>query len=801
MPPFNGRLFSPAHAPLADQLPLKDEAIAAAVTALTTRRGKEGPERIAYGDLGVEQLGGVYEHLLDFDLTALARRPGPAVATKRAGSEARKATGSFYTPRSLTDYLVRRTLSPLVCEEKPEQILRLRIVDPAMGSGAFLVAACRYLAAMYESALVRDGSVLPGDIGEADRASFRRTIAQQCLYGVDLNPMAVQLARLSLWLATLAADRPLTFLDHRLRMGDSLLGSSTADILRQPPPGRTATRPVSLPLLDHDALDTALTSAIAVREDLAAAPGDTLEQVRKKERALAGLDDKASAIARWRRVADLWCAGWFHDRAVRVRFRTAFHDLTAAILTGRSTLPGVFRDRMLQEVDAIASSRRFFHWPLEFPEVFHDAEGTRLTRGGFDAVIGNPPWEMLRGDRGPAEVRQQARLSARHVSEFARSAGVYRLQGDGHVNLYQLFLERSLALVRSGGRIGLVLPAGFATDHSSAALRRTVVERTEVDTFCGFENRERLFPIHRSLKFLLVGATAGCVTRELPARFGLRRAEALDSLADSGRDARAVPLSRAFLERFSGDTLTVPEVRTTADLEIASAIAFRVPPLANPDGWNVTFGRELNATEDRHHFVDAGPGLPVIDGKHLQPFVVNAAAARYRIARPVAERLAGARNGLRRPRLAYRDVASPSNRLTLIAAIVPAGVLTTHTLFCIRGTLDEESLSFLCGMFNSFVANYLVRMQAGTHVTAALMARLQVPRPARTDSSFVAVVAAAHQLSKQPHDAAASAVLQAHAARLYGLDAASLRHVLSTFPLVDARDREAVCTAFYGIVP
>ena len=722
------------------------------------------------------------------------------MATKLAGSEARKATGSFYTPRSLTDYLVRRTLAPLVCDGTPEQILRLRIVDPAMGSGAFLVAACRYLAAMYESALVRDGSALPGDIGEADRASFRRTIAQQCLYGVDLNPMAVQLARLSLWLATLAADRPLTFLDHRLRTGDSLLGSSTADILRQPPPGRAGTRPVSLPLLDHDALDTALTSAIAVREDLAAAPGDTLEQVRKKERALAGLDDKASEIARWRRVADLWCAGWFHERAVRVRFRTAFHDLSGAILTGRSMLPRAFRDRLLQQVDAIASNRRFFHWPLEFPEVFHDGAGIGQTRGGFDAVIGNPPWEMLRGDRGPAEARQRARLSARHVSEFARSAGVYRLQGDGHVNLYQLFLERSLALVRSGGRIGLVLPGGFATDHSSAALRRTMVERTEVDTFCGFENRERLFPIHRSLKFLLVGATAGLATRELPARFGLRRPDALDSLADSGRDTRAVPLSRAFLERFSGDALTVPEVRTTADLEIAAAIAFRVPPLASPDGWNVTFGRELNATEDRHHFVDSGPGLPVIDGKHLQPFVVNTASSRYRIARPVAERLAAARNGLRRPRLAYRDVASPSNRLTLIAAIVPAGVLTTHTLFCARNTLDEESLSFLCGMFNSFVANYLVRMQAGTHVTAALIARLQVPRPARTDPSFVAVVAATHQLSEQPHDSAASAALQAHAARLYGLDAASLRHVLSTFPLVDARDREAVCTAFYGIV-
>ena len=114
----------------------------------------------------------------------------------------------------------------------------MRVVDPAMGSGAFLVAACRYLASAYEAALVREGAVTTHDLSEADRARFRRAVAQRCLYGVDVNPMAVQLGRLSLWLATLAADRPLTFLDHRLRPGDSLVGASPWDVLRQPPPGR-----------------------------------------------------------------------------------------------------------------------------------------------------------------------------------------------------------------------------------------------------------------------------------------------------------------------------------------------------------------------------------------------------------------------------------------------------------------------------------------------------------------------------------------------------------------------------------
>ena len=201
VPPFNGRLFSPAHAPLAESAPLDDGAVGRALLALTTRSTRAGRERIAYGDLGVEQLGGVYERVLDYELGA-DERGAPTLV--RGGT--RKSSGTFYTPRSLTEYLVRRTLSPLVSEATPERILSLRVLDPAMGSGAFLVAACRYLASAYEGALLREGGLTTGDLSESDRSGFRRVIAQRCLFGVDLNPMSVQLARLSLWLTTLCRD-------------------------------------------------------------------------------------------------------------------------------------------------------------------------------------------------------------------------------------------------------------------------------------------------------------------------------------------------------------------------------------------------------------------------------------------------------------------------------------------------------------------------------------------------------------------------------------------------------------------
>ena len=230
----------------------------------------------------------------------------PTVSLTR-GSGVRKETGTFYTPQPLAEYLVRRTLAPLTRDVPPERILQLRIVDPAMGSGAFLVAACGYLAGAYEAALVRTGGCHSSDIGELERTLIRRTIAERCLYGVDLNPMAVQLARLSLWLATLAADRPLTFLDHRLQVGDSLLVAWVQNLRHSPVAGRRhATRPaLSLPLFDDEVMRDVMTGVLPVRFTLESIPNETLDQVREKERAIAAMAASGTALSRWKRVADL----------------------------------------------------------------------------------------------------------------------------------------------------------------------------------------------------------------------------------------------------------------------------------------------------------------------------------------------------------------------------------------------------------------------------------------------------------------------------------------------------------------
>ena len=785
VPPFNGRLFSPARAPLADSVPLDDGAVRNALVALTTKRSKRGIERISFADLGVEQLGGVYERVLDF---------APAVRghVRLVRAERRKATGSFYTPRPLTEYLVRRTLAPLVHDSTPEQILGLRVLDPAMGSGAFLVAACRYLAAAYEAALVREGGLSHGDIGDRERASFRRAVAQRCLFGVDRNPMAVQLGRLSLWLATLAADRPLTFLDHHLRDGNSLIGASLTDVVRHPP----GHRPMKglLPLFDDEAFDEAVRTAVGPRVSIATEAGDTLEQVRMKERILGRLDGADGPLARWKHVADLWCARWFAESGTA---RSGVFGALADGLLGRGhTLPEHLSAPLLAAARAAAVRERFFHWTLEFPEVFFAPEGQPLDAGGFDAIVGNPPWEMLRGDRGSEDARQRAGDEARRLADFARGSGVYRLHSGGHVNLFQLFLDRALGLVRRGGRLGLVLPSGFASDHGCAALRRHVFARTSVDTFVSIENREGLFPIHRSLRFLLVCATSAGTTTALHVQAGIRSADALDRLPDLGHGPDAVVLTRSLIERFTGTQLAIPNVRDARDVEIISRIAATTLPLGSVEGWNVHFGRELNASDDRRHFVSGPRGLPVVEGKHVQPFVVDVARCERRIARSAAARLLPADRTFGRPRLAYRDVAAATNKLTLIAAVVPAGVVTTHTLFCLKDGVGDDAQQFLCGVFNSYVANYLVRLRVSTHVTTSIVEQLPVPMPARSSREFEEVVSLARALGDDPADSVSAARLQAAVARMYGLTVTEFERILSTFPLIDAGTRAEAMRLF-----
>jgi len=776
---FNGRLFSPRHTPLAEQRRIPDAILRDILLALATTNTIDGRRRISYHDLGVEQLGSVYERVLEYEPQANGKLTRTSLK--------RKSTGSFYTPRALTEFLVRRTLAPLVDGKSADDILRLRVVDPAMGSGAFLVAACGYLAESCEQALLRDGQWRDRDANHT-RATLRRWVAERCLYGVDLNPTAVQLARVSLWLTTLAADRPLTLLDHHLATGNTLVGAWLADLSMPPRSSRART---SLPLFDDQA-GAALGACVPARLRLALETSDTVDAVRRKERWLAELGRADAPLARWAAACDAWCAAALSpyspsDALVR--------EWIAAALGAPTSLPPSRLRASVDQARSTASAHSAFHWEIAFPEVFFDERGQPHDTPGFDAVIGNPPWDMLRADAGAPDQRRDSRASTAAALKFFRCSRFYHHQGTGHPNRYQLFVERALRLVKREGRIGLLLPSGIATDRGSAALRRQLFDHTTIDSWLGFDNRHRIFPIHRSVRFVAMTTTNGGRTATLRFRCGLADA---DELHREDLFASSLSLTRSRLEDLNPD-LNIPEITTTAALSILTGIADRVPALGDPAGWHVRFGRELNATDDRPHFVKLDAGslelLPVVEGKQLAPFQADIDRSTHGIPIKTAAALIARSSSFDRHRVAYRDVASATNKLTLIAAMLPAGTISTHTVFCLKTPLDDQSQWALLGLMNSLVANYLVRLNVTTHVTTSIISRLRVPKPLRAIEQLATLSQALARFGvEDPSDAYAE--LNALAARLYGVDEADYRFILDSFPLIPQSQRDR-CLAFF----
>jgi hypothetical protein len=558
-----------------------------------------------------------------------------------------------------------------------------------------------------------------------------------------------------------------------------------------------------LPLFRDDPVREALLAALPVRFSLEATPNDTLEQIRAKERALEAITARHAALSRWKRIANVWCAAWFRGEPNGGVPAAAFPALSDTILNERGPLPERTADQYLSAADAVATARRFFHWELEFPEVFFDGRGVRLPHAGFDAVLGNPPWDMIRADAGSADARSTARGDIAPMLRFTRDAGIYTAQSTGHVNRYQLFIERAIHLTRAGGRIGLVLPSGLATDHGSAALRKRLLTRCDVDAIVGIDNHRGVFPIHRSVRFLLVTASVGAPTTRIACRLGLDDAAQLQSAGDDPEDSAdwfPVKLSPDVLERLSGPSLTIPSLRGAMDLAIAERAASLFPPLGSRDGWNARFGRELNASDDRGVFRPAHAhraGLPVVEGKHLEPFRVAVESVKHAVSAGDARRLLRTARH-EQPRLAYRDVASATNRVTLIAALLPGGCVSTHTVFCLRSPLPLHAQYFLCGLFNSFVVNYQVRLRVTTHVTTAMVERLPIPTRELVPAAFREVAALARVLSRR-NDPVAFARLNAKVAALYQLSESEFEYVLGTFPLIPVADRERALNVFLEI--
>jgi very-short-patch-repair endonuclease len=646
--PLNGELFAPLEL---DECSLSNRDLLQAFSHLAYYR--ENPtsplRRVNYAALDVEELGSVYESLLDYQPQIVTGQGAPRFELSY-GSE-RKSTGSYYTPPELVAELIRSALEPVIeerlkaarpPEEKEQAILSIRVCDPACGSGHFLLAAARRLGK--ELAKIRTGEEEPAP--ERVREAIRDVVAH-CIYGVDKNPLAVELCRVALWLEAHCAGKPLTFLDHHIKCGDSLVGVLDLAILEKGIPDEAFT-PVSadskeaarsLKQRNRTECQSLQTGQLSLAFDTDQVVAE-LSQERQKLEAIP--DNSPAEVSRKQQLYSRYCQDPQHQKLVEACnlwtaafFQPLIPDFSRAITTQAvaDRLQERTPSQALATAQALAVENRFFHWPLEFPEVFES--------GGFDVILGNPPWERIKlqeeeffASRNTAIARapnaaarkrliadlpktnpalwhdyQRALHGAESTSRFLRGSGQYPLTGRGDINTYSVFAERVRSLLNIRGRAGIIVPTGIATDATNQFFFADLAGKGQLASLFDFENRQRLFPaVDSRMKFCLLTLagswqpTPAGVCEAAPMVFAF-----FATHADHLRDPRRVfTLTADDIARINPNTRTLPVFRTRQDADLTRAIYQRVPVLVNEhtgeNSWGVHFLRMFDMSNDSHLF-------------------------------------------------------------------------------------------------------------------------------------------------------------------------------------------------------
>ena len=857
LPPYNGGLFDRSGAPLLARVRLGDAVVARIVDALSFRSGPDGARRyINYSELGVQQLGSIYERLLERELV----RDGSGGVAVRLAPFARKDSGSYYTPDDLVRLVVAETLEPLarrrvdVFAEKAralagrrrraleavdpaEAVLSLKVCDPAMGSGHFLVAlvdwlADRAIAAMAEAESEAEGYVSPLGrrvaavretiLGNAaargwsldsarldDRHIVRRMALKRCVYGVDKNPMAVELAKVALWLHTFTVGAPLNFLDHHLRCGDSLFGSWVRGAI-----DRAEAR--GAPLLLHGPLERAAGAekAMAVVENLTDAEieeADRSAAVFAEARARAAPLDGFLSLVHALDWLDL--GGKADEAALRAFLDGQFGD-PVAIALGEAAVSGDGPEaaraaEIIARARRLAAEERFLNWQAAFPGVWSNWRSA-AREGGFDAVIGNPPWERTRMEpaewfaaRRPeialaprtadrkrmiAELRERgdplaaefdaARRKADSFARMARTGGDYPLLAAGELNYYALFVERAMAMAAPNGMVGLLTPSGVAADKTAARFFKGVSTEGRLKALYDFENRKPFFPdVDSRFKFSVFVASPSPIDGPAECAFYLR------DVAELADPERRFSLTAKDFARVNPNTGTAPVFRTRRDARIAVAIYDRLPILVDRSGdrpvktWPVTYSTMFNMSSDSHLFrtraeleeregawpvggnrfdSPSGVWVPLYEGKMVQAYDHRAASVVVNpenLHRPAQPDPASADrhrdpDWLPRPQywvpesecgwsaeagwvLGFKEIASPTNARTVIAALLPA-VGIGSKIPVLKPDAPERAEWLLAANLNAAILDFAARGKVhGQTLNLFVFEQLPVVPPAR----------------------------------------------------------------------
>jgi len=663
LPALGSYLWNPASTPSINDSELTNFDFLETMRCLAFTRQGKALRPVDYKNLGAEELGGVYESLLG--LTPQISADGARFTFAEFAGNERKTSGSYYTPDALVQCLLDSALDPVVNEaiehktgaQAEKAILDLKICDPAVGSGHFLVGAAHRLTRH----LARIRALAQGD-SEPSPFLYQhalRDVIRRCLYGVDLNPMAAELCRVSLWLEAFEPGKPLSFLDHHIRVGNSLLGATPELIAAGLPDGAFSPiegddKKACAALrkrnkqerggLQRDMLHlmaaepkAEYNSIVEQTRSIDQAPENTIDDIHRKSEQFRRLV-VSPEYQHSQKIADAWCSAFVWNKHAGA---PAEPITTDAIFNLEANANALTPDQH-HEVERLSSQYQFFHWHLAFPEV--------IARGGFDCVLSNPPWErvklqkeewfaaqgrqdivnaqnavsregMIRAlkDKDPKlfEMYRDALRLADAESGFFRRSAAYPLSGTGDVNTYAIFTELSTRLVAPLGTVGLIIPTGLATDEQLRGFFANLIDEERLASLTGFENEDFFFPgianVVRYCAIIILGPSRVNTTPRFA--FYIRNDSQINE------EARYFHLTRSQLVRLNPNTKTCPIFRTRFDAELTLRLYDKFPILrsstANDNYWALSYLRMFDMANDSGLFL-SGPipnALPLYEAK------------------------------------------------------------------------------------------------------------------------------------------------------------------------------------------
>lgn len=816
-----------------------------------------------------------------------------------SNSSKQKGAGAFYTPTEITTYLCDKTVDGLLlracntpageptiagmkayrfgtldelmlhlddrlARKLLEKVLpELALLDPACGSGAFLVAALKKLETVYAAVVgyVQVSATDPWLLEWLRKARLhaslgyfiKKEIITRNLFGVDLMDEAVEIARLRLFLALVAAAQkpedlePLPNIDFNLMEGNGLVGIlhiQEQDFNK---------------CIQGNLFSPTYQELVRQKNELIDRYKGIGDEVALTDTELAPLRNDIQAKLDDARVQ---LDQLLLDQFKNIKFQQARWDADKKkeAYTKSRLLPAHLREL------------RPFHWGYEFNQVL-------VERGGFDAIIANPPWETFKPNAKEffeeyAEVVQKKNMSIEdfekkkaellqdpdlrhaweaylsrfpHVSEYFRASPDYSAQAaivDGKntssdLNLYKLFMERSFRLLKLGGACGIIVPTGLYTDLGSKGLRQLLFDEANVTAIFGISNEGKLFEdVHHAFRYAIVVFEKGGTTADFAAAFRIQPREAItkDGLERFLRDpSQQVRISVATVRQLSPDSHSIPEFRSTLDQTILEKMG-RHPTLGEELAdapWKLRFGREFDMTNDSDLFqaLATPRRLPLFEGKMMHQFRADFAEPRYWVdAIAGRERVLGRTpdTGQALPyqgyRLAYRAIANSANERTLLVSLLPANVFCGHSLNVDRSRMRAKDSLYLLAVMNSFTLDYRLRLSVSANLTMFFLYQLPIPRLPQTDSRYEPLMrraallvcttlefdALAQSAGLSGHEEAITipeeraevrAELDALVAHLYDLTEVEYAHVLESFPLVKAETKSATLAAFRALLP